>query len=472
MVLWSLRPAAWIITWQLPQLRRVTCVFWHHARKSWHFSPQELSRVPRRLRGAARPSCRDWRQAFPQPGSTPDCPHALDLLRRGWAPLPRPARTRGWKAHPPGSAAPRPRGGRGEEPPLGGGAALGYPCPAAQRPQPEDEAPGRNGAAGVPIRTARLARTPRWRGGFRWWTTTPGVPRGPWPRGARRELGSTAASMIFPCRRRGSARSSRGGRGFLAAAGLSDIHTTLSAPAVPRLYPISGVKGRAPTAAGGSGSGGSRSAAVRSVGPTLRGGEVAPELCGFAGARGLGHRPRGAAGATAWSRQRPRGKDPSRRPLPCPGAVARPGWGLGAGVCEGAVGRGRCWALLSGRRPLSREEESSVMWMPRNIPSSKCPDGVEPLGAAWVHNNFSMKWGKLGRRAESSALRVSHSMVQVCSRSTRVVLFSRWKVSLCSAAGGMDACGGGRCIVAIANQGVGRGKTQEYSHSRSIFSNI
>lgn len=61
-----------------------------------------------------------------------------------------------------------------------------------------------------------------------------------------------------------------------------------------------------------------------SVGPALTGGEVARELCGFGGARGLGHRPRGAAGATAWSRQRPRGTDPPRRPLPRPGAVARP----------------------------------------------------------------------------------------------------------------------------------------------------
>lgn len=48
----------------------------------------------------------------------------------------------------------------GEELPSGDGAALGCPCPAAQRPQPGAEARGRNGATGVPVRPAGLSGTP------------------------------------------------------------------------------------------------------------------------------------------------------------------------------------------------------------------------------------------------------------------------------------------------------------------------
>lgn len=79
------------------------------------------------------------------------------------------------------------------------------------------------------------------------------------------------------------------------------------------------------------------------VGSLLRGGEVCPELCGSGGAWGLGQRPPGAAEATAWSRQRLRGNDPPRWPLPRPER-----WhGQGEASVPGSVGGSGTGTVLS-----------------------------------------------------------------------------------------------------------------------------
>lgn len=196
------------------------------------FTSKAFPCPPGRLRGAA-----------PCPAVTgsrlpsASCPRRPGLSEAGLVPLPRPARTGGERLGRPAAlpeAPERPRGKSGPQAAVLPQAALAR----QQRPEPGDEARGRNGAAGVPVHPARLAWTPRGRGGVRGRTTPPGVPHGAVAArgmpGLRRRRG--LHDLPLPPARRGAARPvvSRWA-GLRAISGLSDFHITLSAPALARL---------------------------------------------------------------------------------------------------------------------------------------------------------------------------------------------------------------------------------------------